>query len=380
MYSQWASDAFGDLPDALINELLTRAPNIAGEVRSQVEKLTDRHKELREKALELGIIDRLPKDSSEIESCSVAAVDGSIASLRLSSFDLNAAAALVVEGFGKNERSDVQQYRFDLHIIDLHRYSRDMIYGLMFCMEYELAHEARQELVMLDGALSTGMLGISMGLRSAAQGSDDLSRALLERWVEKTREIVPQVLKSENVVAIPKRSSANEFATQTRLLKSRETDSNGRSIANLILKEGEFTKPFRLETHMFQFDDTAVRAAYLDELQLLYYDVKIIYFKPWEWSNALRIEFPGDSAIDTESLHRKLENIRRQIINPAMMEPYPLYVADRFAKSLSKGVSALLDAVRRDVIYESDDLDLSTNMLHFYRTDYSSYTDEGFDA
>ena len=74
----------------------------------------------------------------------------------------------------------------------------------------------------------------------------------------------------------------------------------------------------------------------------------MVYYKPQDWSHAFRIELPPAIANDQNVLHETLEIIRRQTTNPAMLEPYPLYVADRFAKNLQKGVAALLESVKTE--------------------------------
>ena len=51
------------------------------------------------------------------------------------------------------------------------------------------------------------------------------------------------------------------------------------------------------------------------------------------------------------------------------MEPYPLYVADRFVKSLRKGVNAILESVKTKTIGESPNPDIASDMLNAYRTE-----------
>lgn len=361
---------FGDLPQALINELLNRSNIISDLAAQRVEKLATEQNTLREKALQLGIIQK-EKIKPQKPNTRVAAVDGSIASIRLTAFDLNAAAALLVDGLGEESNHEIPNYNFDLHITEPNQYAQEMIYALMFCMEYELAHTAQHNLVMLDGAFSSGMVAISIGLKSATQRTDNLSDALIKRWSESVVSIIPQIMQSNSIVALPKRSSANEFMTQTPLFEGKESNATGRLIATSILQEGEFTIPFKLETHRFHIDDTNINKDYLNRLQNLYNKVNVIYFKPTQWSDALRIEFPNNSTDDAQSLHEKLIAISSQMANPAMKEPYPLYIADRFVKSLSKGVTALLDAIKPEIANKSKNYQLATKMLNPYRTDPS---------
>ena len=362
------TNIFGDLPDALINELLTRSSGISELAQSRVTEQIDRRDDLRARALRLGLISQLD-NLSDMLGKSIVAVDRSAAVVRLASFEVAAATALAVDGLGWKSTDTQLPYEFDVLITDPIAHAAEIAYGLMFCMEYQVASAADRDLVMLDGAFSTGMVAISLALRSSAELRDDLSEAFKHRWTEFAMDAVPEILASDNIIALPKRSASNEFVTQTQLFGGREVDTNGRSTASLILNAGEFAGPFRLETHFFYLDPTEFYRNYINDLRTQYSEIRLVYYKPKDWTHALRIEMPPGIANDPKRLHETLETVRRQTANPAMLEPYPLYVADRFAKSLSKGINALLESVRRDVIADSSDPELASSMLNAYRTE-----------
>ncbi len=365
-----STELFGDLPEALINELLANSDRVSINVKGQIDNVTVQQKNLRERAEKLGLICSLP-DMSSMPFKSVGAVDGSHVTVNLASFDLSAAAALGVDGlgFGRGDvDGDLRNYEFECHITDPLPHGTELAYALMFCMEYEVANCMEHDLVMLDGAFSTGMVAISIGLKSIGL-QNDLSNALRNRWFNSVREMLPEILVTDRLVALPKRNSSNEFVTQTMLFNNNESDVNGRTVASLILNSDEYTVPFRLETHGFYIGDTDLNLEYVRSLNSIYDSMKVVYFKPYDWTPALRIEFTPGQTDDVQSLHEKLEMIKLQCVSPAILEPYPLYVADRFVKSLSKGVSALLQAVRNDVAHASDDPDLAMRMMYAHRTD-----------
>ncbi len=362
------TDIFGDLPDALINELLERSENIAEKAGRSVSARIDERDQLRERAMQIGLITRL-EDLSDMPQKSVVAVDGSVAVIRLAAFELAAAAALAVDGLGWNSEGTKPPYEFETLITDPMSRANEITYGLMFCMEYEVAGTVDRDLVMLDGAFSTGMVAISIALRAAADLRNTLSETFRERWIESVMELVPEILDSDNIIALPKRSTANEFATQTLLFNNREIDANGRSTASLILEAGEYAGPFDLETHRFQFDSPEFYRSYMARLKTGYDNIKVVYYKPKQWTHAFRIELPPRIADDPKKLSEMLEVIRRQTANPAIMEPYPLYVADRFVKSLRKGVNAILESVKTKTIAEAPDPDIASDMLNTYRTE-----------
>ncbi len=369
-HRQIVAEVFGDLPDALINELLTRSDEVTKRARESVDARIDERDGLRSRALRLGLISTV-EDLEDMPFKSVAAVDGSPALVRLAAFELAGAAALAVDGLGGDTAENNLPYDFDIHITDPIAHAREIAYGLMFCMEYEIARKIERDLVMLDGTFFTGMVAISLALRAAKSLRDELSDAFNRRWTDSVMELVPEILVADNVVAVPKRTSANEFRDRTKLFHGRHVDINGRSTASLILDAGEYAGPFKLQTHSFFLDPADFYGDYTSKLQTMYSQIEVVYFKPHSWSHAFRIELPPAIANDHNLLHETLEIMRRQTANPAMLEPYPLYVADRFAKSLQKGVAALLDSVRTQVTANSDEPNIAQDMMNAYRSDPS---------
>ena len=369
-HQQISAEVFGDLPDALINELLTRASGVGTTALKHVETQVRARKKLRERARQLGLIRELP-DLSHMPAESVAAVDGSLVSKRLASFDLNAAAALAVDGIGFDAHEDNPRHDITVHPTRPLRFGREITYALMFCMEYNIASNETntRELVMLDGAFSTGLIAISKALTSAQNHYDELHNDFFDRWAPNTMRSVIQIMTSDRVIALPKRSSSNEFATQTRLFESREIDTNGRSTASLILNANEFSGPFSFDTRTPQTWPLDRFTEFWKHVHASFEELQVVYFKPHPWSHAYRVEIPRAIGRNEQRLHSVLDTIKRQCVNPAMMEPYPLYVADRFAKSLAKGVNALQDAVRTELIAKSEDPTLAHAMLNAYRTE-----------
>ncbi len=364
------AEVFGDLPDALINELLTRAEEVGEKAHTHVETQVRKRPRLRQRALQLGLVKELP-DLSHMPAESVSAVDGSLVSKRLASFDLNSAAALAVDGVGFD--ADINGPRYDIAVYPTKplRYGREVTYALMFCMEYNIAMKETVDrgLVMLDGAFSTGLIAISKALISAQNHYDPLYNDFFDRWTSTTMRSVPEIMRSDQIIALPKRSSVNEFVSQSCLFDGDELDTNGRSTATLILDANEYSGPFGFDTRTPRTWPSDGFPDFWKEIRTLFEELKVVYFKPHPWSHAYRIEMPRIIGDDEQRLHSVLDTVKRQCTNPAMMEPYPLYVADRFAKSLSKGADALLDAVRRDVTANSEDPDLAYAMLNAYRTE-----------
>ncbi len=367
------TDIFGDLPDALINALLTRSDEVGKKAKKHVDGQVRAQGSLRKRAIELGLVKQLP-DLSSAPAESVVAVDGSVVSKRLASFDFNSAAALAVDGMGSDAPANVPRHDIAVHVTNPLPYGSEVAYALMFCLEYNIASTEtnHRKLVLLDGAFSTGLIAISKALISTQNHFGEPYNDFFDRWTSETMQSVREIMTSDRVVALPKRSSANEFRDQTNLFNGHEINTNGRSTASLILESNEYSGPFPFDTRTPRSWPRNIFPDFWKEVRSIFEELQVVYFKPHPWSHAYRIEIPRNLAVNEKQRHLVLDTIKRQCINAAMMEPYPLYVADRFVKSLAKGADAILDSARRDVIAKSDDPNLAHAMLNAYRTELAT--------
>ena len=60
--------------------------------------------------------------------------------------------------------------------------------------------------------------------------------------------------------------------------------------------------------------------------------LSVIYFRPYGWLPALRMELPSTIIASNTRLSIVLEGVTRQFFSPAVIEPYPLFLADRMVK------------------------------------------------
>lgn len=229
---------------------------------------------------------------------------------------------------------------------------------------------ASGDLVLLDGAISSIVLSAGLALRAPDDRRDELSRAVRSKWFDVARDVIPSMLYSRTVVSIPKRSNAdNEFARWTQVFDNRDTDMSGLATANLILEGGEYSSPMKLPTERLYFRNQGLPDDYVDTLDSLFGKMRVVYFRPRDWSPAYRIEVAAGVAEDDDLLKRQLALIREQVLNPSMREPYPVYLADRFVRSLSQGMSAVVAAVRSEVTADAGDGDLASRFLSYSRSE-----------
>src|SRR5439155_6380511 len=84
-------------------------------------------------------------------------------------------------------------------------------------------------------------------------------------------------------------------------------------------------------------------------------DMRVIFYRPYGWAPALRLELTAPIAASQAWLSMVLEGIKRQVFSPAVTEPYPLFLADRMVKSLGSGVAVIEQTVAQQAVGFSPD-------------------------
>lgn len=356
---QFDSAVFGNLPDVMVQALLERSSEVSRELTRRVNKLAKQQRSLRERADAEGIIIKLPDSVPDLDGKTVVAVDGSATVERMAGTDVYAAAAVRVAGYGAEVEAKPPDYQVEVHPVEGLADGRRINLALMGLLECKLVCDAKADLVLLDGTIFTMVLNAGIGLQATLDKHDKMSKVLKCCWDDYAHDAILGLLVSPCVASIPKRSTAaNEFERWTSLFDGRETDLSGIATANLILEEGEYTEPLGLPTERLYLGNAPMTEEYRNKLNRHFSKIKVVYFRPRDWSPAYRIEIAPRVAEDQCLLERQLALIRKQCVNSAMREPYPVYLADRFVRGLSKGMAAVTEAVRGQVMAQSEDVDV----------------------
>ena len=365
------ADTFADLPDALVRDLLACASGLAEGVRVSLGNLRDSRASYRQAAAEHQLIKKRA-DLDVPREPSVCGIDGSYQLHRLTSMDLCAAAAVAVEGTSKEAtRYWPEPYHRMWAASLVHNTdTTGALRALMVSMEMDLAAEAPHDLVLLDGAFASLIIYLNQGLAKFEEVPQPLATELRTSWVEKgILNRLLALLSSDRVVAVPKFTSRNELVATGKLPSASGVD--GRTLATVILEPGEYTvplpiyqndEPYHLPRAVCTKDEEATLNGTLREVQA-------VYFRPFGWSPALRLEVPGSIANSLTRLSILFEGITRQLFSPAVLEPYPLFLADRMVKSLGAGVAVIEQTVMQHVADAGGDVELTMLCLQNYRTE-----------
>lgn len=368
------ADTFSDLPDALVRDILAKAVPVAEEVGSHLNSLRDARGPLREKARSDRLICR-KADLDVPREPSVAGVDGSYQIHRLTALDLCAAAAVAVEGTSKEARRHWQEpyHRIWVDCLEHSKNATNTLRGLMISMELDLACEAPHDLVLMDGSFIVLLIYLNQGLTSFRAAPAKLREEFRNRWHEQqVLERFMGLLQSDRTVAVPKYSGRNEFTRCMDLSGLPETD--GKTLATLFLEPDEYTRPlpifmFGEEDREYHLPEEFCPKERQDEMNRAIEDMRVIFYRPYGWAPAARIEVTRPIAASATRLSMVLEGIKRQFFSPAVTEPYPLFLADRMVKSLGAGVSVVEQVIAQHAVGVSPDVETTLLCLQNYRTE-----------
>ena len=362
-------EPFADLPDALVRDLLEAAMPVAEKVRARFDSLGDCRTKYRQDAIAHGLVKR-KADLDVPREPSVVGIDGSYQLHRLTSLDLCAAAAVAIEGTSKEATRHWPEPYHRIWVGDIpHADSTSLVLrGLMVGMELELANLAPHDLVLVDGAFGSLIIYLNQSLSNVNDVPADLGNTMKRRWdAQGIFSRLMAIIGSDRALAVPKFTSKNELAKYLDINSAEGID--GKTLATLILEPGEYTRPLPVYEEDFHLPD-AFRSAQDDrEMNRSLRAARVVYYRPFGWVPAMRLELPGAVANSLTRLSIALEGVMRQLFSPAVVEPYPLFLADRMVKSLGAGVNVVEQTVSQQVVDRGLDTELKMLLLQNYRTE-----------
>jgi hypothetical protein len=368
---------FGELPGALVEEILRRTGELTGKLLDHFEQVRASRISWREQLHRSGWIQR-DTELPYVPIPTTCGIDGSYAIERLLTTDLVAAAAVAVEGL--TPPSETRYWPEPRHLVWIETETHEsdtgtILRALMIGMELELASQAPHSIVFLDGSLTTPFIYFNQALnqcqrtpylQTTAHFLNDISL-----FLEAYSTVLASTRTDRNWVAVPKYTTRREIG---KILKW-PTAYDDRGLLTLLLEPGEFTRPTRLEQpsdpwhlNTSALSDEIQRIA--DDIIHLLTEIEIIYYRPYPWLPAIRLEMNAAIAKNQARLATVLHGVRHQCGAPAVMEPYPLYIADRMVKHLSKAIPTFRQVTSQQIAqaYQGNISEVFLG-LHGYRTE-----------
>lgn len=334
---------------------------------------------------------------------SLVAVDGGLVVEKMTGMDLLLALAVGVEGLSEDPSTEwgkaKRQYISWQSALPHHEANARLIQGIMFLMELSVLAGSEHEIRIMDGSHLTPVMKLNSMLSAKDEGAgEDYIKALKEFLKTKYNKVIPDipdivktVFKDDRVIASTKYSSSRDIiefylhglglqiddktfftkalkekeylVPQPVGLSDREHELWGQLHINynLIIQDVDNTHFERLMAEAISPLKTRSEQGDRKEPDLYY-----TYFKPYEEGPAYRFEIKKSLALDGARLEKVLNSIRRQIIFPEIIEPYPQYLVDLVAKSVAGGMYAIKEAIILSTDMSDGKNDM--HMLRNYRT------------
>ena len=375
------SRPFAELPEALVEEILLQTEGVGATLLAAFQQLQDQKAGFRQELSNASILSR-DSDLGSPPIPTSCGVDGSFAIERLLATDLVAVAAVAIEGLAPpSEHRYWEQPRHLVHIgPEYHDADTGTIArALMIGMELELASRAPHDVVLLDGSLTTPLIYFNQAMNKIEELEAPALHTKLMSKIGKFLEAYDMVLSSRRSdrswVGVPKYTTRREFGN--RLGWSHQHDD--RAILTAILEPSEYTapqvmqrpaQPWHLNLNPITEQERSTVEHVSNQVIGLLNEIRVVYYKPQSWLPAIRLEVSRAVAENRHRLAAVLMTIKHQCTSPAILEPYPLYMADRMVKHLSLTIPTFRQVASRHVAetYQGDVSDVFLG-LHGYRSE-----------
>jgi len=372
---------FGELPAALVNEVLERIEDLGQKLLADFEQVRAQRQEWRQRLTEAGLL-RRDAELAYMPIPTTCGVDGSYAIERLLASDLIAAAAVAVEGL--TPPSETRHWPEPRHLVwvetEAHKAETGTILrALMIGMELELASQAPHEVIFLDGSLTTPLIYFNQALNKSRETehlkATDYFLSQVHVFLEAYSAILASTRSDRCWLAVPKYTTRREIGQE---LKWPDTHDD-RGLLSFLLEPGEFThprtlqqppEPWHLNLAPLAPEARDVVSRISEKIISLLGEIRVVYYRPYPWLPALRLEMSRAVAENQARLATALHGVRHQCGAPAVMEPYPLYMADRMVKHLPKAIPTFRQVTSQHIseTYQGDINEVFLG-LHGYRTE-----------
>jgi hypothetical protein len=251
--------------------------------------------------------------------------------------------------------------------------------GLMMTMELALATKAPHDVIFLDGSMTTPVIYLNQSLSQANYAPSLKLSGHLRNRARAGMAAYLEILQSRRAdkcwVFSPKYSTNREIGKKQGWPESYDD----RGLLSMLLEPGDFTRPIALQSpeSEWHINTNAVPEADRKEAEQLeekvaaeLKNVVVVYYKPHVWIPALRLEVNQAVSANRSRLAALLHGVKHQCGTAAILEPFPLYMADRMVKSLARAVPAFRQATTQRIAETYvGNLDEIFYGMHGYRTD-----------
>lgn len=368
---------FAELPEALVEEMLSRSELVGDKLYESFKEIQNNKAKIRKQLHDQNIL----KQDTEVGYPGIpttCGVDGSYAVERLLATDFAACAAVAIEGL--TPPSEKRHWEKPHHTVFIHPEKHDpdtgtVIRGLMMEMELELAVRAPHDIVFLDGSLTTPLIYMNQAINKVSESDETvIGKNLIEKFKNflDSYKIILESSRTDKLwISMPKYTTRRELGKKLKW----SSHYDDKALLTTLLSPGGFTSPIPLEKpqqswHLRLPSDDKELERLRDEVLSAINRINVMYYKPHSWTPAFRIEISSSIATNNSRIAVLLQGLKYQCGTPGILEPYPLYIADRMVKHLGGAIPAFRQtATRRMTELHQGDIGEIFFGMHGYRTE-----------
>ncbi len=395
--------SFLEIPASMMEKMLDKTNEVGAIISDSINGIRKNRDRFREE-LKDSINRHDDEDTTTTKNADLSAggVDGAYVVERLLGTDLLFSCALVTEGlFSKSQKeiftsppqspslATADNYEVFVYPEKHDAENAILARAIMLQMEINLAASSPYDVTYMDGSLTTALIHMYKAVNlikgentEAVAGGDNYDGSFVSRKIKSEFEAFlasyKKILLGDDTdnkfwVGVPKYTSRNDIGKDHNW----PAVYDDRAILTIVLEPGEYTKPVLFTDDEAWHSNLPYQSDTMEELMGDVMDgirkLHVVYYKPYSWSPAIRVEIPSYIAEDKDKLGILMQNLKSQCEIPSILEPYPLYMADRIAKRISPAIPAykqinttrLIDGGGGKDQNESDIL----FMMHSYRTE-----------
>lgn len=392
-----------ELPASLVEELIGKNGAAGQSLANSIRVVQRSRPRIRKWLTEA---DRIMHDSGlpNVEIPTSCGIDGSCVVEHMLSMSIVASAAVRVEGFTPPSESKPSPVDH-VSIVEIETHEAEistMLRGLMKMMEVEMAYEAPHDVVLSDGSVTSQIIQMNQAMNVAYNHPHTrlVGQKLIDDYGEFLRRFAAILENPGDRIwaSLPKfttRAEIGEAYGEHYGTTGWPEGQDDRSVMTSVLLPGEYTTPEYITRKRRQGgaeeNNAAKEAAAADEEKadgwhLAHRDSEIkaatdhvtdlmdgqmvFYYRPESYTPALRIEAASRVVTDPSMMAGLMSALKYQYASYAVMEPYPLFMADRMAKSLGSAVPVIIQSALQDIAAKPDiDLEDMLFGLRSYRTE-----------
>ncbi|HEC39805.1 hypothetical protein LCGC14_0482180 [marine sediment metagenome] len=368
---------FNELPEALVVDMLSQCNNIGIKLSTSFLNIYEIRKDIRKRLKEMKLLRKDIDIMLPPTYPTCCAVDGSYSIEKLLSTDIVASAGVAVEGLAPpTEVRFWPKPRHDSKIFTVtHNNSTNYITSaIMMCMELTLAVKAPHNVIFFDGSFATPLISMNQAFNTLNRAPEELKEEFKKRLLLALAAYMKILLskKTDQIfVAIPKYTTRQEITHNVLNMNSNYED---RALLSFILKPGEVVGPTKVQmgTRRWYLENVPSNSESFVKKVIKYLeDLSILYYRPFDHLPALRLELSPEVVHTKNRLSVLLESVKSQTSVPGLMEPFPLYLADRMVKHLRTALPAIRRTATQEMSlkWPGNYSDLYFAM-HGYRTEF----------